>query len=69
MDEKGSATDNVYVERCFRIIKNDKIHLERLETGNELYAVCKQFINYYNERQDHSSFGDVPPNKVYRKVA
>ncbi len=69
MDEKGSATDNVYIERFFRTIKYDKIYLERPETGNELYAVCKQFINYYNERRDHSATGDVPPNKVYRKVA
>jgi putative transposase len=48
MDEKGSATDNVYIERFFRTIKYDKIHLVRLETGNDLYAVCEQFINRQN---------------------
>ena len=69
MDGKGRAIDNVYIERFFRTIKYDKIYLERPETGNELYTVCKQFINYYNERRDHSAIGDVPPNKVYRKVA
>ena len=44
MDGKGRAIDNVYIERFFRTIKYDKIYLERPETGNELYAVCKQFI-------------------------
>lgn len=69
MDGKGRAIDNVYIERFFRTIKYDKIYLERPETGNELYAVCKQFIHYYNERRDHSSIGDVPPLKAYRRAA
>lgn len=69
MDGKGRAIDNVYIERFFRTIKYDKIYIERPETGHELHTVCKQFINYYNERRDHSSIGDVPPNKAYRRVA
>jgi len=69
MDGKGRAIDNVYIERFFRTIKYDKIYLERPETGNELYSVCKQFINYYNERRDHSSIGNVPPIKAYRRAA
>jgi len=68
MDGKGRAIDNVYIERFFRTIKYDKIYLERPETGNELYSVCKQFINYYNERRDHSSIGNVPPIKAYRRA-
>lgn len=69
MDGKGRAIDNVYIERFFRTIKYDKIYLERPENGSELQSVCKQFINYYNEKRDHSSIGDVPPNKVYRRAA
>lgn len=69
MDGKGRAIDNVYIERFFRTIKYDKIYLDRPETGNELYSVCKHFINYYNERRDHSSIGNVPPIKAYRRAA
>lgn len=69
MDGKGRAIDNVYIERFFRTIKYDKIYLERPENGSELQSVCKQFIHYYNERRDHSSIGDVPPNKAYRRAA
>mgnify|MGYP003734423087 FL=1 len=61
MDGKGRAIDNVYVERFFRTIKYEKIYLERPETGNELYHICSQFIQYYNERRDHSSIGNNPP--------
>jgi putative transposase len=69
MDGKGRALDNVYIERFFRTIKHDMIYLENPETGNELHAVCKEFINYYNEKRDHSSIGDVPPIVAYRAAA
>ena len=69
IDGKGRAIDNVYVERFFRTIKYEKIYLERPETGNELYHICSQFIQYYNERCDHSSIGNNPSFIVYQRVA
>ena len=69
MDGKGRAIDNVYIERFFRTIKYDKIYLEHPTTGHELHQVCSQFINYYNEKRDHSSIGDVPPIQRYRNAA
>jgi len=69
MDGKGRAIDNVFIERFFRTIKYERIYLVHPETGNELHKVCVQFINYYNERRDHSSIGDVSPIKAYRTTA
>lgn len=69
MDGKGRAIDNVYIERFFRTIKYDKIYLEHPTTGHELHQVCSQFINYYNEKRDHSSIGNVPPIQRYRNAA
>lgn len=69
MDGKGRAIDNVFIERFFRTIKYEKIYLEHPETGQELHQVCSQFIDYYNERRDHSSIGDVPPINAYRRAA
>lgn len=69
MDGKGRALDNVYIERFFRTIKYEKIYLEHPETGYELHRVCSQFINYYNEKRDHSSIGDVAPIQRYRNAA
>jgi putative transposase len=69
MDGKGRAIDNVYIERFFRTIKYEKIYLEHPETGNELHRVCSQFMNYYNEKRDHSSIGDVAPIQRYRNAA
>ena len=69
MDGKGRAIDNVFIERFFRTIKYDGIYLMHPENGNELHRVCTQFINYYNEKRDHSSIGDMPPIKAYRRAA
>jgi len=69
MDGKGRALDNVYIERFFRTIKYEKIYLEHPDTGHELQGVCSRFINYYNERRDHSSIGDVAPIERYRNAA
>lgn len=69
MDGKGRATDNAFIERFFRTIKYDKIYLEHPTTGKELLEMCTQFINYYNEKRDHSSVGNVPPMEVYRRAA
>jgi putative transposase len=69
MDGKGRAIDNVFIERFFRTIKYDGIYLQHPETGQELERVCSQFINYYNLKRDHSSIGDIPPVKAYRRAA
>jgi len=69
MDGKGRALDNVYIERFFRTIKYEKIYLEHPETGYDLHQACSQFMNYYNEKRDHSSIGDVAPIQRYRNAA
>lgn len=51
------------------INKYEKIYLERPETGSDLYHICSQFIQYYNERRDHSSIGNNPPMLVYQMAA
>ena len=69
MDGKGRALDNAYIERFFRTIKYEKIYLEKPETGKDLQQLCEQFINYYNERRDHSSIGKRPPVQAYKQAA
>jgi len=69
MDGKGRATDNAYIERFFRTIKYDRIYLYRPENGHCLFELCREFINFYNNRRGHSSIGDVPPGHRYRQAA
>lgn len=69
MNGKGRSTDNAFIERFFRTIKWDKIYLYTPRNGNELYSLCEQFINYYNNERSHSENGECPPVEAYRMAA
>ena len=69
MDGKGRAIDNVFIERFWRTIKHDKIHLCPPEDGVDLCRICSQFIHYYNHRRKHSRIGNVPPAVRLRMAA
>jgi putative transposase len=38
MNGRGRASDNIYIERFWRSVKQEKIYLNAFETGAELYA-------------------------------
>jgi len=69
MDGKGRATDNAFIERFFRTIKYDKLYLEMPETGTQLHKTCEQFINFYNNKREHSELGYNPPVERYLAAA
>ncbi|WP_246481699.1 IS3 family transposase [Natronogracilivirga saccharolytica] len=69
MDGKGRATDNAHIERFFRTIKHEKIYLHLPENGQELYALCSEFITFYNTKRSHSKIGKIPPVKRYLPAA
>jgi putative transposase len=69
MNGKGRSTDNAFIERFFRTIKWDKIYLYTPRNGNELYSLCEQFINYYNNERCHSENGECPPAEAFRQAA
>lgn len=65
MDGKGRATDNAFIERFFRTIKYDKIYLEVPQNGTELHQCCEHFINFYNQKREHSELGYDTPGEWY----
>lgn len=69
MDGKGRATDNAHVERFFRTIKYDKLYRFVPQNGLDLYELCKEYIDFYNNRRSHSKIGKVPPIKLYKAAA
>ena len=69
MDGKGRAIDNVYIERFWRTIKYDKLYLQELQTGRDVWRACEEFISYYNYRREHSSLDDNTPEYVYKSAA
>jgi putative transposase len=64
MDGKGRATDNAFIERFFRAIKQKHIYLHPAEDGWELYQGIATFIGRYNQRR-HQGIGRKKPAELY----
>lgn len=69
MDGKGRATDNIYIERFWRTLKQDWVYLNPVDNGSELWAGINGYINYYNKEKTHQGIGRQSPESVYRQVA
>ncbi len=69
MDGKGRATDNAFIERFWRTIKYDKVYLEVPADGTQLHRCCAQFINFYNQKREHSELGYDTPNEWFKTAA
>lgn len=69
MDSKGRATDNIYIERFWRTVKQDHVYLYPAQNGIDLYRGLKDFINYYNNQKPHQGIGRVVPFQRYKQVA
>jgi putative transposase len=69
MDGKGRVTDNAYIERFFRRIKYEKLHLYEPKDGKEFFDMCSTYISFYNNQRGRSSIGDIPPTRVYKTAA
>jgi len=62
---KGRATDNAFIERFWRSIKYEKLHLYKPQDGLEAYLYISEYIDYYNNERRHSMLENRKPVDVY----
>lgn len=55
MDGKGRATDNSWIERFWKSIKNDYVYLNPCDDGLELFEGVQNHIEYYNQKIHHTT--------------
>ena len=65
MDGKGRALDNVFIERFWRSLKQEKIYRLDLETVKEARVAIKEYINFYNTQRPHQSLDYKTPAMVH----
>lgn len=65
MDGKGRWADNIWIERIWRTIKYECVHLFGVENLQELKIMLGDYISYYNNKRLHSSLGYKQPAKYY----
>ncbi len=68
MDGKGRALDNVFVERLWRSLKYEEIHLRGYVSVVDAHAHLERYFAFYNHRRPHSSLADRTPDETYRAV-
>lgn len=67
MDGKGRALDNVFIERFWRSLKQEKIYLIILTTVTEAKNAINNYMNFYNTERMHQSLEYCTPESVYFK--
>ena len=65
MDGKGRALDNVYIERFWRSLKQEKIYLNPPNGGVDLFQKVKEYVHFYNTERRHTEIGSIPPDELY----
>ena len=65
MDGKGRALDNVFIERFWRSLKQEKIYLIILNTVKEAKNAITDYITFYNSKRMHQSLEYLTPEQVY----
>ena len=64
-DGKGRWVDNVFVERLWRSVKYEDIHLKAYESPHDLERGLDQYFRFYNARRRHAALGRRTPDTVY----
>ena len=60
MDGRGRFMDNIFIERLWRSIKYEEVHLKAYADGCEARAGISSWVTFYNFRRPHR--GDEQPN-------
>jgi putative transposase len=65
-DGRGRALDNVFVERLWRSVKYEDIHIKDYERVPELVSGLTAYFQFYDEERPHQSLDYRTPGEIYR---
>lgn len=66
MDGLGRAMDNIFVERLWRCVKYDEIHLKKHGNMQDLLMGLMHYFMFDNNAYKHQSLGYQTPELLYR---
>ena len=61
MDGRGRWLDNVFVERLWRSLKYEEVHLKAYANGLEARIGIGQWFRFYNDSRPHQALGYKTP--------
>ncbi len=64
MDGKGRFLYDSYIERFWRTVKYEEVHLKTYEIVSDAKLGLWEYIRWYNHERRHSSLGKKRPYEV-----
>ena len=58
--------DNIFIERLWRSIKYEEVHLKAYADGREARAGIGSWMTFYNSRRPHQAINNQTPMAVWR---
>jgi putative transposase len=69
MDGRGRWLDNVFVERLWRSLKHEEVHLKAYANGLEARIGIGQWLRFYNDSRPHQALGYKTPAAIWAAEA
>jgi putative transposase len=66
MDGRGRFMDNIFIERLWRSLKYEEVHLKAYADGREARAGIGSWMTFYNFRRPHQAMNNQMPMAVWR---
>src|ERR1700683_347313 len=66
MDGRGRFMDNIFIERLWRSIKYEEVHLKAYADGREARSGIGRWIDFYNHCRPHQAMSNQQPMNVRR---
>ena len=66
MDGRGRFMDYIFIERLWRSIKYEEVHLKAYANGREARAGISSWMTFYNFRRPHQAMNNQMPMAVWR---
>ena len=65
MDGKGRYSDNIFVERLWRTVKYEEVHLKAYANAHEARRELEDYFRFYNHLRSHQALGYRTPAEVF----
>ena len=66
LDGRGRFMDNIFIERLWRSIKYEEVHLKAYADGRDARAGIGSWMTFYNFRRPHQAMNNQMPMAVWR---
>lgn len=65
MDGRGRVSDNIFIERLWRTVKYEEVHLKDYIDVQEAVSNLKSYFAFYNHERPHQALGYQTPAAMY----